>query len=130
MCDLLTIVTAIAIVESGGDPLAVGDAGDAIGILQIHREVITDVNRVYKTTYVWPDSARDPVASREIARLYLSYWGDYYAKKHNVPLTPRIYAACWNGGGPHGPDKHKVKPYVERVLRTLKEVEQSTKSEN
>ena len=41
--------------ESRGNPAAVSPDGGAVGILQVRRICVTDVNRHYGTTLVWPD---------------------------------------------------------------------------
>lgn len=46
MSNLMAIVAAICIVESGGDASAVGDNGQAIGAFQIHPIMIAEANRL------------------------------------------------------------------------------------
>ena len=45
-CSILLLLEALCLVESGGDPNAVGDNSEALGILQIHRVYVDDVNRI------------------------------------------------------------------------------------
>jgi len=92
------LIAAIAMVESGGDPQAVGDGGRAIGILQVRKILIEDVNRVADTWYRWPQDARDPAKSRRIARLYLDYYCGRYTARTGQAITPDVAARIWNGG--------------------------------
>ena len=40
----LALVSAVIQHESGGNPLAVGDGGLALGLMQVHRDAAADVN--------------------------------------------------------------------------------------
>jgi len=111
------LIAAIILVESGGNNLAVGDEGKAIGCLQIHKEVIDDVNRVYRTNYVWPDSAFDRLFSVAICRLYLKH----YAPAH---ATSKQLARIWNGG-PKGYKKSATLKYWNKVNSKLIRVTQT-----
>ncbi len=42
----LKIIAALIAIESGGDRLAVGDGGKAVGILQIHPIMVAEANRL------------------------------------------------------------------------------------
>ena len=102
-------------IESGGDHLAIGDNGRAVGLLQIHKCVVDDVNQFYNTNYTYNDRY-DPVSSKEMALLYLSYWGDRYTKKTSKEPTIEILVKCWNGG-PNGYMKKSTEAYWEKFLR-------------
>lgn len=101
------LITALILVESGGNDFARGDNGDAIGCLQIHKEVVDDVNRIYGTTYQWPESCYDRVSSVRICRLYLQH----YAPKR---ATEKTISRIWNGG-PKGHKKEATLKYWKRV---------------
>ena len=64
------LILALAMVESSFNPSAVGDNGDAVGLLQIHECVIQDVNRVYGTSYTLDDRL-NPQASVAICTCLL-----------------------------------------------------------
>lgn len=49
------LINALVKVESKGVRTAIGDKGRAVGILQIHKCVVDDVNRICKTTYTYAD---------------------------------------------------------------------------
>lgn len=75
------VLHAISYVESGQDSKAIGDNGQAVGSFQIHRIYVREANRILKA-YVFDYSLRsDPEASEEMARVVLTYWGNYFEKK-------------------------------------------------
>ena len=100
------LISAMVIVESGGNPSKIGDSGDAYGVLQIHEEVIEDVNRIYGTDYIHADAL---IADRAklICILYLLHYAGQGA-------TPERYARIWNGG-PRGATKASTLPYWGKV---------------
>ena len=105
---LAMLIAALIRIESGGDPLAVGDDGRSWGCLQIRPSVIADVNRVYGLSY----SSRDAFCSAtapEICRLYLMHWG-----ARQKIASAEDYARIWNGG-PLGHQKQKTRAYWKKV---------------
>ncbi len=103
---LPALISALVMVESGGDPAKVGDGGQALGILQIHPEVVQDVNRNYGTKYRHKD-VLNPVKARRICKLYLRHYAGCRA-------TAEQCARIWNGG-PRGHDKAATRQYWEKV---------------
>ena len=91
------LILALAMVESSFNPSAVGDNGDAVGLLQIHECVIQDVNRVYGTSYSLDDRL-NPQTSVAICTRYIAHWGQHYTKLTGKPLTQEVCAKIWNGG--------------------------------
>lgn len=110
---MLNLLLALIAIESGGNDLAVGDGGRALGCLQIRREVIEDVNRVYGTRFVMAHR-RDREMSLRICELYLTHW----ASQLPVPATPEHLARIWNGG-PKGWQKNATLPYWAKVQAEL-----------
>ena len=104
------LIDALVHVESKGEVHAVGDNGRAVGCLQIHKEVVDDVNRAYGTTYAYSDR-KSIEKSREICRKYLLLHG-------GVNATNEKYARIWNGG-PSGHRKRRTRRYWRRVKRVL-----------
>ena len=104
------LIDALAHVESKGEVHAIGDNGKAVGILQIHKEVVDDVNRVYGTSYTY-DDRKSIEKSREICRKYLLLHGGRNA-------TDEKYARIWNGG-PGGHRKRSTRKYWVKVRRRL-----------
>lgn len=109
------LIDALAKVESGGDPKAVGDSGRALGLLQIWDVVVVDVNRYHKTNYSHKD-AFDPVKAKDICRKYLAI----YATEKRLGRKPTLedYARIWNGG-PNGHKNPKTVKYWAKVKAVL-----------
>lgn len=91
--------------------------------LQIREICVNDVNRIYKTNYDIYD-AYDLTTSKEIAYLYLLYWGNQYEKKTGRKPTYEVYSRIWNGG-PSGWKKKATIPYWNKVKKVLNENKRS-----
>ena len=116
--DYSELIPALERVESNGNAKAVGDNGNAKGILQIWNIVIQDINRIYKTNYVH-DDAFDPVKARDICQKYLTHYGKVYTRKTGSPPTYKALARIWNGG-PNGYTKPSTQKYWNKVQKVLK----------
>jgi hypothetical protein len=106
------LISALMAVESGGyrnPDTAVGDGGKAIGALQIHREVVKDVNHFYGTSYTW-NGMTNRADARKVCDLYLRKWAK--------GKSPEDAARIWNGG-PTGHTKSATKSYWTKVNRHL-----------
>lgn len=69
-----TLVEALCIVESNNNPIAVGDDGHAVGILQMWVIQVNECNRIMKKK-VWDHMDRlDPVKSKDMCVIFLRYW--------------------------------------------------------
>lgn len=122
------LLNAIEQIESGGNPKAVGDGGDAVGNFQIHKIYVDDVNRILalqgkKGRFNYKDRW-DKTKSREIAEIYLRYYN------HNTPTNGKSQYPFGNmswqerlarihNGGSTGYKKESTKPYWEKVKREL-----------
>ena len=104
------LIDALVHVESKGKVHSVGDNGKAVGPLQIHKEVVDDVNVAYGTSYTYADR-KSIEKSREICRKYLMLHGGGNASNEK-------YARIWNGG-PNGHLKHGTRKYWIKVKRRL-----------
>ena len=111
------LINALVKVESSGKADAVGDGGKAVGILQIHKGVIEDVNKISKVKYTVADR-KDAKKSREICKLYLSHWGKHYQKKTGKVATDEVLSRIWNGG-PSGWKKSATNGYWAKVKKAL-----------
>ena len=112
---LEAVISALVAVETGNHPQpdqARGDGGRALGILQIHAAVVTDVNRLTGAQYAHGD-ALQPGKARQICRAYLIHYCGKTA-------SAETYAAVWNGG-PLGLHKPSARRYAAKVKRQLKE---------
>jgi len=113
MTILQILIAALIIVESDGNPNAVGDKGQAIGILQIHPICVQDVNRILGEEKYTLIDRLDPIKSVEICIVYLNYYG----KDKSVEQLARI----WNGG-PKGFKRKSTLPYWDKVKKVIEEI--------
>lgn len=111
---MLSLFMACAFVESGLNPNAVGDEGKSVGIVQIQKIVVDDVNEYLKkkgSSFRYTYEDRKSVAkSYKIFKLYLDRWAD--------GKSLEIKARIWNGG-PKGDHKKATKSYWKRVEQVL-----------
>ena len=110
MTTLSNLISALIIVESSGNDMAIGDNGRALGPLQIHREVVLDVNRFTGSHYRHEDMT-NRVAARAVCQAYLEHYGR--------GKTTEQQARIWNGG-PNGDRKSATLAYWRRVQKNLK----------
>lgn len=115
---IIALLPALCMVESGFDPIVVGDNGKSVGILQIQEQVIIDVNTYYAVNFK-PEDRLNPEKSKQIAALYLRHWGLHYSKKTGNKITPEVLAKIWVGG-PQGWSKKSTENYWEKVKGYLK----------
>jgi hypothetical protein len=104
------LIPALIAVESSGQNNLIGDHGKAYGCLQIHQEVVNDVNRLYHLRYTHNDCFNRDVSIR-ICQLYLKH----YANNRSDEDSARI----WNGG-PLGYKKSATIKYWNRVKQFIK----------
>ena len=102
-------LAALLAVESGGNDLAVGDHGRALGALQIHAAVVEDVNRRHGTRYTHRDM-HDRAKAVRVASLYLATYAP--------GASPEVQARVWNGG-PRGASKPATAGYWAKVRRKM-----------
>lgn len=112
---LTSIMSILKEVETNNNPKAIGDNGRAYGILQIHRSVISDVNRVYGTNYRYTDMfyVKD---SEEVFELYICYGREVFFKKHCRFPTEEEIVRMWNGGIYKGYTYRDTKDYYKKYL--------------
>ena len=110
MTTISNLITALIAVESSGNDLAIGDGGKAIGPLQIHRAVVTDVNRITGSNYRHSDMTNRATA-RAVCGAYLQHYGR--------SKTTEDQARIWNGG-PTGDRKTATLGYWRKVQKHLK----------
>jgi len=110
MTTISNLISALIIVESSGNDLAVGDGGKAIGPLQIHKAVILDVNRITGSNYRHQDMT-NRVQARAVCEAYLRHYGK--------GATTEQLARRWNGG-PKGDQKQATAAYWRKVQKAIK----------
>lgn len=113
------LINACIEVESEGNPQAVGDHGNAIGILQIWKITIDDVNRILGYQAYHYDDRYNPEKSKEIFKIYVDFYGEIYERQTGLAPTDEIYAKIWNGG-PKGWRKTSTGHYWYKVNQQLK----------
>ena len=110
MTTLSNLISALIIVESSNNDLAIGDQGRAIGPLQIHRAVVTDMNRITGSHYRHSEMTNRAQA-RAVCEVYLRHYGR--------GKTTEEQARIWNGG-PTGDRKTATLGYWLKVQKHLK----------
>jgi hypothetical protein len=86
---------AIAQKESSFNPKAEGDSGQSIGLFQLKKGAVNDVNRIYGTNYK-PEDRLDPMKAADIAAKY------YNAQMTQYGAGNEFTAARFYNQGPGG----------------------------
>jgi len=125
--NLLTIlIPLLCQVESGGDPNAVGDGGQAVGVLQIHPIMVAEVNRILKDDFYDLEDRLDPNESAAMAHIYLYYWGERrLPRRATAEQSIVLLARLWNGG-PNGHKKRATFQYGEKTRKLYRQATRST----
>lgn len=92
-------VYSLILAESGGDPLAVGDHGQALGLAQFHQGTFEWLARRYHRPDYWPDDALDMENALRVLCAALdegrgAHWHGWrrMASQFVPPATHRIWA--------------------------------------
>jgi len=113
--NLTNLISALIMVESSNNDLAIGDQGRAIGCLQIHKGVVLDVNRITGSHYRHQDMT-NRVSARAVCQAYLTHYG----KGKSTEEQARI----WNAG----PQGHKKKQATDAYwVKVKKQINNNTK---
>lgn len=107
--NLTNLIHALIAVESGGNDMAIGDGGRAIGPLQIHRCVVQDVNKRFGTRY-------EHIRMTNRADAIAVFRG--YVRIYAPNGTEEQIARKWNGG-PRGHKKPATLGYWRKVKKEL-----------
>ncbi len=115
--NLATLIPALIAIESGGNDMAIGDAGKARGPLQIHACVVQDANRIAGRSYDWRrmTNRADAVA---VCRIYLTH----YATPQRIgrPVTNYDAARIWNAGPDGWRQTNATAGYVRKISKHIK----------
>lgn len=116
------LVDSICQVESGNNANAIGDNGKAVGIAQIHKVCVDDVNRICKLkknglTFSYSDR-KSVSKSKQMMKIYLQFYGDQYLRRTGQIPTDQILSRIWNGG-PAGYRKTATITYYKKVQKHL-----------
>jgi len=100
------LLDAIAEMESGNNPNALGDGGKASGLYQIHRVYWEDGTALLGVDWPYRD-ATDPKKARRVVKTYLLHYGN---GKSLIEMA-RIH-----NGGPCGYRKKATLCYARKIL--------------
>ena len=111
---MTNLLLAIAIVESSGNPLAIGDDGLSWGLYQIRPAYVRDVNRILGSAEYTHRDAFNPQYAKRMVEVYLNH----YATPERIgrPVTDEDRARIHNGG-PNGWRKESTRAYWQKVWR-------------
>ena len=123
------IILILIPIESGGNSLAIGDNGEAVGALQIHTIFVDEVNRILwlqgrSERFSYEDRI---IVSRsiEMADIYLTFWG----KKAGISDFEKlpdddmvILGRIFNGNPSRGHKSSSTLPYAEKVITQLAKI--------
>jgi hypothetical protein len=109
--NLTNLISALMLVESSNNDLAIGDQGRAIGCLQIHKAVVLDVNRITGSHYRW-EAMTNRVQARAVCEAYLRHYG----KDKSTEEQARI----WNAGPQGHKKKQATQAYWAKVKKAIK----------
>ena len=112
--DTVTILLdALIQVESRGDSLTIGDNGKAVGVLQIRKCMVDDVNRILKRNNIsYRYSYNDRWSRSKSIQMF-----DIYCKHYRLNTAEKM-ARCWNGG-PKGMQNNITVTYWNKVNNKL-----------
>jgi len=113
---MIALILALIAVESGGDQNAVGDAGKAYGLLQMHSAYVQDAAEWANKDWTHED-AFDPAKAEKIFMAYM----DRYARDHKRPegMSREEFISRIHNGGPTGYLKEATIPYWKKVKKHL-----------
>ena len=112
----------IAIIESGGNPRAIGDGGRALGRFQLHKGVVEDYNRRHNTR-ISHKMAYDSEVSRRVADWYLNREIPRLLRHFRLPDTVQNRLWAYNAGIKSvlkGRMPSVTKMYLKKYFRILK----------
>ena len=89
------LILAIIMIESGGDPSAVGDNGKAYGVLQIHEAYCIDAGQYAKKDWKHEDAFDSQIAI-EMFRAYMARYAT--PERLGRDVTAEDIARIHNGG--------------------------------
>jgi len=114
--ELLNLIIGIlCILESGGDPDAYKADEDAVGILQIRRVMVRDVNEILKSqglaamSFDYEDRC-SPNASMTMARIYLRHYEKFSDGAAPEQWYVEYCSRIWQGG----PDGYREPETIKR----------------
>ena len=92
------LLHALKMAESGCKSDAIGDNGNAVGILQLHKVYVDDANRIVGYDKYNYTDRYDVRKSEEITLIVLAHYGDIYEHTTGKPCTDEVLARIHNLG--------------------------------
>lgn len=112
------LLNALVWVESSRNEKAVGDKGKAVGLLQLHKIYVDDVNRIIgKKKYSYADRW-NPQKSVDMTVVYLKHYGRRYERLTGKKASYEVLARIHNGG-PNGWQKDGTAEYWNKVRKHI-----------
>ena len=113
---LITLLVALAHVESNDKDNAIGDNGTSYGCLQIKEIYVKDVNRILGKELYKHEDAFNRASAYHMFIIYT----DYYATQKRLGREPTDEdRARIHNGGPNGWKKPQTKAYWHKVQKML-----------
>lgn len=112
------LLNALVWVESSRNEKAVGDKGKAVGLLQLHKIYVDDVNRILGVKKYYYADRWNPQKSVEMTVVYLKHYGRRYERITGKKASYEVLARIHNGG-PDGWKKSKTSEYWCKVQKHL-----------
>lgn len=104
------LLYAIAKVESNFNSAAVGDGGKAVGMYQLHKNYVDDVNMILKRKEFTYEDRLNPEKSRKMVEIYLNYYGKGLSDMDKARI---------HNGGPKGHKKRATLAYAKKIQKHL-----------
>jgi soluble lytic murein transglycosylase-like protein len=98
MMDIPILIAALILVESGGNPKAIGDSGQALGVLQIRPIFVEDVNRILGRNVYYLTDRESADQSVDMVKTWITYYKGRYDAKYLIPAGYREMAIAYNRG--------------------------------
>lgn len=112
------LIKAIAQVESEGNPKAISKDGSSVGLMQITKVLVKDVNQRLKEkgskkrfTY------NDRLNADKSVEMFIIYQ-EHYNKEHNIEKAIRM----WNGGIGYRKNLSKTNHYYKKVMKRYRTI--------
>lgn len=119
------LLKAMMQVESRGNSGVKGDYSKklkeyrAIGVYQIWKSYVDDVNRISKDKKFTYQDRYDKKKSEEMVKIYLEYYGKRYERLTGKKVTDEILAKIHNGG-PNGWKNKNTDKYWLKVKKEMR----------
>ena len=115
---ILCLIPLLIQVEGSGNDSAIGDNGRAVGVLQIWKITVDDVNRISGKSYTYADRLNRE-KSIEMCRISLLHYGKHYEKTTGKRVTMEVLSRNWNGSPVNGYKNPKTLKYWRKCEKLL-----------